>query len=59
MAAMQTPEIQFMEHVVTVILNANTFKIEAGYMPIATFDGLVIDSSLHSSLLFGDGVREG
>lgn len=59
MAAMRTPEIQFMEHVVTAILNANTFKIEAGYMPLATFDGLVIDNSLHGSLLFGDGVREG
>ena len=41
------------------ILNANTFKVPQGYIPMATFDGLVIDSSLNGKLLFGDGQQEG
>jgi hypothetical protein len=59
MAAMRTPEIQFLHHVIDAILNSNRFKIEAGYIPIATFDGLVIDSSVNGALLFGDGTTEG
>lgn len=59
MAAMRTPEIQFLDHVCNAILNANRFTLEPDYMPIATFDGLVIDSSLDGNLLFGDGVRAG
>lgn len=59
MAAMRTPEVQFLGHVYTAILNKNTFDIAPGYLPIATFDGLVIDGKLNGSLLFGDGVTEG
>ncbi|ABR90919.1 Hypothetical protein mma_1789 [Janthinobacterium sp. Marseille] len=59
LASMRTPEIQFLDHILDAILNANTFKVEQGYMPMATFEGLVIDSSLNGKLLFGDGKNEG
>lgn len=59
MASMRTPEIQFFGHVLDAVLNANKFDIEEGYIPIATFDGLVIDSSLNGTFLFNDGTNEG
>jgi hypothetical protein len=59
LASMRTPEIQFLDHVLDAILNANTFHIEPGYIPMATFDGLVIDSKLNGTPLFGDGITEG
>ncbi len=59
MAVMRTPEVQFLGHVFNAILNENKFDIEPGYLPIATFDGLVIDSKLNGTLLFGDGVTDG
>lgn len=59
LASMRTPEIQFLDHVMDAILNANTFTIEQGYIPMATFDGLVIDSKLDGKPLFSDGVEEG
>ena len=59
MAAMRTPEIQFLDHVCEAILNDNRFRIDPGYMPIATFDGLVIDGKANNMLLFGDGVTPG
>lgn len=59
MAEMRTPEMQFLGHVVNAILNANTFRVETGYIPIAAFDGLVITAGLNGALLFGDGNREG
>jgi hypothetical protein len=59
MASMRTPEIQFFDHVLDAILNANRFDVEPGYLPMATFDGLVIDSSLNGKPLFNDGTTEG
>jgi hypothetical protein len=59
MGSMRTPEIQFLEHIVDAILNDNTFKIDPGYMPIATFDGLVIDNELNGAILFSDGIADG
>lgn len=59
MLMMRAPEFQFLGHVVTAILNGNRFRIASGYMPTASFDGLVIDASLNGSLLFGDGNTEG
>lgn len=59
LATMRTPEIQFLDHAMDAILNANTFKIEEGYIPMATFDGLVMDSALNGKPLFGDGTQEG
>lgn len=59
MASMRTPEIQFFSHILDAILNANKFDIEHGYIPIATFDGLIIDSKLNGMLLFSDGTSEG
>ena len=59
MAEMRTPEMQFLGHVINAILNANTFRVETGYIPIAAFDGLVITADLNGALLFGDGNREG
>lgn len=59
MAEMRTPEVQFLGHVLDTILNANIFRVEAGYIPIATFDGLVITSALNGMPLFGDHNRAG
>jgi hypothetical protein len=59
MAQMRTPEVQFLGHVLDAILNANTFRVGTGYMPIAAFDGLVINSELDGKPLFGDRNREG
>lgn len=59
MAAMRTPEIQFLDHVCDAILNGNRFTLEPGYMPTATFDGLAIDGNLDGNCLFGDGVNAG
>jgi hypothetical protein len=59
MAQMRTPEVQFLDHVCDAILNANRFNLDTGYMPIATFDGLVIDGSLNGALLFGEGSQQG
>lgn len=59
MASLRTPEVQFLGHVCDAIMNENIFDIEAGYIPIATFDGLLIDSKLNGTPLFGDGVTEG
>jgi hypothetical protein len=58
-AATRTPEVQFLGHVCNAILNVDTFRIEAGYVPGASFDGLTIDSSLDGAPLFGDGDEEG
>ncbi len=59
MAEMRTPEVQFLGHIFNAILNENKFDIEPGYLPIATFDGLVIDDKLNGTLLFGEGANEG
>jgi hypothetical protein len=59
MATLRIPEIQFLGHVVDAILNANTFDIRDDYIPIATFDDLVIDKSLNGTPLFGDGATQG
>jgi hypothetical protein len=58
-AATRTPEVQFLGHVCNAIVNDDTFRIEAGYVPGASFDGLVIDSSLDGAALFGAGNGEG
>jgi hypothetical protein len=59
MLDMRTPEFQFLGHVVDALLNGNTFHIEKGYMPVASFDGLVIDHSLDGQLLFAQGTAAG
>lgn len=59
MAAMRTPEIQFLDHACIAILNGNRFHLEAGYMPIASFDGLVIDSKLDGMPLFDQQGQQG
>lgn len=58
-AETRTPEVQFLGHACNAILNADTFRIEAGYVPDASFDGLTIDSSLDGKRLFGDGIGDG
>ncbi|RXZ33831.1 hypothetical protein D9O50_12125 [Oxalobacteraceae bacterium CAVE-383] len=58
-SATRTPEVQFLGHVCNAIINGNTFRIESGYVPGASFDGLIIDSSLDGARLFGDDVEEG
>jgi len=58
-AASRTSQIQFLGHICNAIINANTFRINPGYIPGASFDGLEIDSTLDGVLLFGDGVTEG
>lgn len=59
MDEMRTPEIQFLEHVLAGILNENTFSLKQGYMPMATFDGLVLDGSVDGQAVFDDGARDG
>lgn len=59
MAAMRTPEIQFLDHACTAILNGNRFQLDAGYMPIASFDGLLIDGSLDGTPLFDQHGQQG
>jgi hypothetical protein len=59
MAEMRTPEVQFLGHIVNAILNANTFRIETGYIPIAAFDGLVVTSALNGRPLFGNQNTDG
>jgi hypothetical protein len=59
MAEMRTPEVQFLGHVINAILNANTFSIDTGYIPIAAFDGLVVTSALNGMPLFGSRSGEG
>lgn len=59
MLSMRTPECQFLAHVVSAILNGNRFRIAPGYMPVAAFDGLVVDESLDGMLLFGDEQARG
>jgi hypothetical protein len=55
----RTLEIQFLHHVCNAIANENVFRIAPGYIPGASFDKLVIDSSLDGTVLFGDDVAEG
>lgn len=59
MMCMRTPEIQFLAHVVSGIANGNRFSIKEDYVPMATFDGLVIDNRLNGALVFADGKEEG
>jgi len=59
MASMRTPEIQFLGHVVNAIINNGRFKVNEGYIPMATFDGHVIDSSLNGKPLFDSDQEEG
>lgn len=59
MLSMRTPEFQFLAHVVNAILHGNRFRIASGYMPVASFDGLVIDESLDGLPLFGEEQSRG
>lgn len=59
MLDMRTPEFQFLGHVVDAVLNDNTFDIPQGYMPTASFDGMVIDSKLHGTPLIAEGTAHG
>ena len=59
MLDMRTPEFQFLRHVVDAILNDNTFCIKPGYMPVASFDGLVIDDTLDGRAVFSEGTAPG
>lgn len=59
MDTVRTPEIQFLGHLTDAILNDNTFALSAGYMPTASFDGLVIDARLHGMPLFGTPEQRG
>lgn len=59
MASIRIPEIQFLGHIVDAIQNANTFDIPEGYMPVASFEDLVIDASLNGKPLFSDGDTQG
>jgi hypothetical protein len=59
MLDMRTPEFQFLGHAVEALLNGNTFRIDEGYMPVASFDGLVIDHRLDGHLLFAQGNTQG
>jgi hypothetical protein len=55
----RTPQVQFLGHICKAIVNTNTFRIEPGYVPGASFNGLSIDSTLNGARLFADGVADG
>lgn len=57
MASVRTPEVQFLGHVTDAVLNRNTFDIGTGYMPTASFDGLVVDHRLDGTPLFDEAER--
>lgn len=59
MLDMRTPEFQFLGRVVDALLNANSFRIAPGYMPVASFDGLVIDARLNGMPLFATDTAPG
>lgn len=59
MLDMRTPEFQFLGRIVDALLNANSFRIAPGYMPVASFDGLVIDARLNGTPLFATGAAPG
>ena len=59
MLDMRTPEFQFLGHVMNAVLNGNAFHIPAGYMPTASFDGLVISEKLNGMPLFAEGTLSG
>lgn len=59
MLDMRTPEFQFLGHVVDAVINDATFSIKSGYMPVASFDGLVIDHRLDGMPLFSTTQRAG
>jgi hypothetical protein len=55
----RTPQVQFLRHLGSAIVNMNTFRIEPGYVPGASFNGLSIDSTLNGARLFADDVTTG
>jgi len=59
MLDMRTPEFQFLGHVRDAVLNGNMFRVPVGYMPTATFDGLVINAKLNGMPLFAEGTMPG
>ena len=60
MGALKTPEVQFLMRIRDAALNANLFAIKSGqYIPVATFEGLVISDKLNGSPLFGDSTTPG
>jgi hypothetical protein len=59
MLDMRTPEFQFLGRAVDALLNGNIFRIAPGYMPVASFDGLVIDGRLDGQHLFAGGGAPG
>jgi hypothetical protein len=59
MLSMRTPEVQFLGHAVNAVLNGNTLNVNAGYMPTAAFDGLVIDAAVDGKPLFDTAEAEG
>jgi hypothetical protein len=60
LSALRTSEVQFLMDLRDAIANGNTFRIEHGqYLPVASFEGLLIDETLDGSLVFGDGTKQG
>lgn len=59
MLDMRTPEFQFLGHVVAAVLNDYTLSIKTGYMPVASFDGLIIDSRVDGMQLFSTAKTAG
>ncbi|MDE2600064.1 MAG: hypothetical protein KGL40_10630 [Rhodocyclaceae bacterium] len=59
MLDMRTPEFQFLGHVMNAVLNGNAFHIPAGYIPTASFDGLVLNAKLNGMPLFAEGTLPG
>ena len=60
LSASRAPEVQFLMRVRDAAVNGNTFDIPGNdYMPHASYAGLIVDHTVHGTLLFSDGVRPG
>jgi hypothetical protein len=60
LSELRTPEVQFLMRIRDAASNGNTFRIAAGErIPVASFNGLVINEDLNGSLLFDDGAAPG
>lgn len=60
LSELRTPEVQFLMRIRDAASNGNTFRIAAGErIPVASFNGLVINENLDGLPLFDDGVTPG
>ncbi|GAC1412379.1 MAG: hypothetical protein NVSMB6_14250 [Burkholderiaceae bacterium] len=59
MSTLRTAEIQFLGHVRNAILNGGLFAVGPGEIPLASFDGRMINESLNGRPVFADSSANG